>query len=352
MLSKALLALAVGIATVQATPSPTKTHKPEHEPEHKHAAAANCFPALGFTMPSSPPASVANWWCDYSTDYAFLGFSYEITACQSLTQLKREFKDIRQTFNGRYVRLYGFCDNQGYYNDVIEAAWYAGIGVHALIWFGFDGDTKYLGRRDALLSVLHSNPKAAFVTRALQFGSEPLYDWAINPYDLVTEVNNARRNLSALQIPITVSEMAYGYQEHQNDGGMAVLGAIDFIDAHILPFFSTQASTANNSWPIVTGDLNWFLNNANGKKIYFSQNGWPSKTSSGVQPNSPSAVSNVQNENDYFKLLDSKCSYFKTVPGGGVGWFAHIYSENQEPGYGVYDSNGVLKFPFAPRAEC
>lgn len=44
----------------------------------------NCFPALGFEMPSSVPSSVTNWWCDHSTEYAFVGISYEVTACKLL----------------------------------------------------------------------------------------------------------------------------------------------------------------------------------------------------------------------------------------------------------------------------
>ena len=54
----------------------------------------------------------------------------------------------------------------------------------------------------------------------------------------------------------------------------------------------------------------------------------------------------------YYALLDSKCSYFKTVPGGGVGWFAHLYSDYQEPGYGIVDADLKLKFDFAPRTSC
>lgn len=53
---------------------------------------------------------------------------------QSKSQLQKEFSDIRKNFNGRYIRLYGFCDNDGYYDDVVEAAWNNSLGVHALIW--------------------------------------------------------------------------------------------------------------------------------------------------------------------------------------------------------------------------
>lgn len=33
---------------------------------------------------------------------------------QSLEQLNTDFRNIRQKFNSRYIRLYGFCDNEGY----------------------------------------------------------------------------------------------------------------------------------------------------------------------------------------------------------------------------------------------
>ncbi|KAF4598503.1 hypothetical protein EYR38_006907 [Pleurotus pulmonarius] len=312
--------------------------------------APNCFPALGFKMPTSVPSSLTNWWCNPAKEYAFLGFSYEVTACQSPAQLKKEFLDIRNQFKGRYVRLYGFCDRKGFYNDIVDAAWASGLGVHALIWFGFDGDDLWIGRRDTLLAALHSNPKAKFVTRVLQFGSEPLFDNVLPHAELANQVRLAKANLSSLQIPVTVSELAFGYQER--GGAQDVLDATDSINIHMLPFFSQKASTAKNAWPLVQTDLQWFIDHGNGKKMYFDENGWPSVTSEGVQPNSPDAVANVANEQDYYTLLDQHCKDLKAVVGGGVGWFAHIYSDNQEPGYGIYNSAGKLKFPFSPLTSC
>ncbi|PBK65487.1 hypothetical protein ARMSODRAFT_891754 [Armillaria solidipes] len=301
-------------------------------------------------MPATLPSTTNNWWCDMKTEYAFVGFSYEVTACQDLNQLQREFTDIRRRFKGRYIRMYGACDRIGFYNDVVNAAWEAGLGVHALIWFGFDGDNKWKTRRDTLFATLNANPKAKFVTRVVQFGSEPLYDGVLSHSELAAQVVAAKENLSSLGIPVTISEMAYGYQER--GGAKDVLDAIDFIDAHMLPFFSQQASTASASWPIVLNDMNWFIENGEGKKIYLTENGWPSVTSEGVQPNSLNAVADIQNESDYYKLLDSKCPYFKTVPGGGVGWFAHIYSDTMEPGYGIYNDYENLKFVFNPVTSC
>ena len=51
----------------------------------------------------------------------------------------------------------------------------------------------------------------------VQFGSEPLYDWAIYAADLANEVRAAKAALSGVGIPITVSEMAYGYQVVSKD---------------------------------------------------------------------------------------------------------------------------------------
>jgi hypothetical protein len=85
-------------------------------------------------MPSGVPNSLDGWWCNADEEYAFLGFSYEVTACiypssfhfssyssffcyrpgQSLSLLKKEFGDVRNRFNGRYIRLYGACDRQGF----------------------------------------------------------------------------------------------------------------------------------------------------------------------------------------------------------------------------------------------
>ncbi|KAI0253991.1 glycoside hydrolase superfamily [Lactifluus subvellereus] len=299
---------------------------------------------------SSASDSTEGWWCDPTTEFAFVGFSYEVTPCQSLSQLQKDFADMRNTFHSRYVRIYGTCDRNGFYDDIITAAWDNSLGVHALVWFGFDGGSYWKNRRDTLFGTLHSNQKAAFVTRGVQFGSEPLFDDVLTPDQLAAQVLAAKSNLSSLGIPVTVSELAYGYQER--GGAQSVLDAVDFINAHMLPFFAQTASTGDQAWPLVLKDLNWFTEYGNGKKIYLDENGWPSVTSSSVQPNSPNAVASVSSEHAYFTLLDQHCEDLKKVAGGGVGWFAHIYTDSQEPGYGIYDSSGRLKFPFAPKTSC
>jgi len=51
--------------------------------EPEEVSGASCFPALGFKMPTTIPNTLYGWWCDSSTEYAFVGFSYEITQCDS-----------------------------------------------------------------------------------------------------------------------------------------------------------------------------------------------------------------------------------------------------------------------------
>ena len=108
--------------------------------------------------------------------------------------------------------------------------------------FGFDGGSQWKQRRDSLFATLHSNPKAKFVTRAVQFGSEPLLDGVLSPSDLVAQVRSAQNQLASLGIPVTVSDMQYSFQK-DGSSSLKVLDAVDVLDAHMLPFFSGDATT-------------------------------------------------------------------------------------------------------------
>jgi exo-beta-1,3-glucanase (GH17 family) len=72
-------------------------------------------------------------------------------------------------------------------------------------------------------------------------GTEPLFDNVITPQALAAAVINAKQNLSDIGVPVTVSEMAYGYQIRP--GSQAVLDVIDSINIHMLPFFASDATT-------------------------------------------------------------------------------------------------------------
>lgn len=55
---------------------------PTTMPTAELRATSNCFPGFNFKMPEGPPSSLTNWWCDSDSEYAFVGFSYEVTACE------------------------------------------------------------------------------------------------------------------------------------------------------------------------------------------------------------------------------------------------------------------------------
>jgi hypothetical protein len=78
-----------------------------------------------------------------------------------------------------------------------------------------------------------------------------------------------KSELSRVGIPVTVSELAYGYQER--GGAQDVLDAIDFINVHMLPFFSKNATIGSAAWPLVESDMHWFIKHGNDKKIYFDE---------------------------------------------------------------------------------
>jgi len=179
-------------------------------------------------------------------------------------------------------------------------------------------------------------------------GSEPLFDSVLSVSALAAQVTAAKKTLAPLGIPVTVSDMVYGFTK---DGGSeAVLTAIDQISVHELPFFITKATTGGAAWPLVESDIQWAMGQKalKGKKIILDENAWPSKTGSGVSANSKQAVASVAGEKAYYDLLDSQCSYFKKT-NNGIGWFAHIYSDDMEPEYGIYDDSGKMKFAFQPK---
>ena len=219
-----------------------------------------------------------------------------------------------------------------------------------------------------MFSTLHSNPKAKFVTRAVQFGSQPLTYHALSAQDLAAQVKAAQQNLSSLQIPVTVSETANGYQT--NDGvqsvpvtatvsspvggtqAQSVLDAIDFVDLAMLPYNNASATTAEQSWPFIENDLKWIIARVKGKKIILSENGWPQVAPGSTGPAPPHAVASLQQMEAYFNLLEFVCPGLKGYPGGGVGWFSHVYSISQDLSYGILDQNGKTRFNFNPVTSC
>lgn len=75
------LAALCGVAAVSGAP-PLLNGEYQIQPIVEKVAGASCFPALDFVKPATLPKDNTKWWCDASTEYAFVGFSYEVTACE------------------------------------------------------------------------------------------------------------------------------------------------------------------------------------------------------------------------------------------------------------------------------
>lgn len=67
------------------------------------SSSSSCFPALDFNVPSKVPKNTTGWWCDPSTEYAFLGFSYEVTACTYITRTSKN--EIMLKCDSRKVKV-------------------------------------------------------------------------------------------------------------------------------------------------------------------------------------------------------------------------------------------------------
>jgi hypothetical protein len=103
------------------------------------SSQSSCFPSSASSTPASLEGqlpSLQNWWCPQQEEYAFLGFTYDISACPTQEQLVDDFSRMRRDYDARYVRVVGACDENPTYNSIVDAAWEAGVGVYASLWLG------------------------------------------------------------------------------------------------------------------------------------------------------------------------------------------------------------------------
>lgn len=323
---------------------------------HSHSGSGSCFPALGFKMPSSPPKSTDGWWCDPKDEHAFMGFSYSVSGCPSAAKMTTAFKRMRSEFKSRYVRPYGGCDKSGFTNDMVNAAWEAGVGVYPLVWFGFDGGDQWKKRKNDIVQTIKSNPKAPYVVRGVVLGSEPLFDNVLPGNSMSEQLKDLTSALSPFTgshdtaMQVTLSEMPYTFST--NAHAQSIFSSIDILQANVLPFFDAHATRGWAATPTLKWNLDYLKQHGQGKKILFTQTGWPSTKE--VWPgNNAGVVASVEDEKAYFELLDkSSCGFMKDAPKGGVGWFAHIYDDSDLGGWGILDSNLKPKFHFSPRTSC
>jgi len=287
---------------------------------------------------------------DPITVYAFSGFVYNIDGCTSTNMVKTNWQDMVTSYKARIVITFGQCDQNNYFPTLISTAGSLGLKIIPLVWFGYDGGDAWKTRADVITKAVIANPGPVY---GVAYGDEPLYDWAAgDPPVLAAAINSMKSQFKAagLNIPVSISEMAYGYQQAMSAGAQTVIDAVDMAMINTFPYFAQDAHDGGSSysWNDFTNDINWFKQYFKNKVLLVTQTGWPSDDSV-WPPNSPNAVVSVQSEENYFNLLDSQCSYFKN---NSVGWMARMYDDNGLPGWGVKDTNDKPKFPFSPKLTC
>jgi exo-beta-1,3-glucanase (GH17 family) len=274
----------------------------------------------------------------------FSGFVYVIDGCRDMSQVNRDFSNIKNLHNGRLAITFGGCDQAGYWDGLISAAGNAGIKLIPLVWFGYDGGDAWKNRAKVITQAVIKNPSPVY---AVAIGDEPLYDWAAgDPQTLanaIWDMKNSFKN-AGLSMPVSISEMAYGFQQSGNP--KVVFDAIDMGMINTFPYFAQDAVEGGNanSWNDFVNDISYFQKNLNGKPILVTQTGWPSNADV-WKPNNPNAVVSIASEQHYFELLESKCDWFKQ---SNIGWMARTYDDFGLPGWGIRYENGGAKFNFKP----
>ena len=125
--------------------------------------------------------------------------------------------------------------------------------------FGWEDPNIWKKRRDLLIKTIKTNPKAPYVYRNIAVGSEPLYDWALDPNELANQVYGVRASLAQFGIQTSelvkssasssadllfstaISEMPYGYQIH--NGAQQVLDSLDFVESKFALLLGGPTST-------------------------------------------------------------------------------------------------------------
>lgn len=131
-------------ALVVAQAIATSTYKPSLD-------ATACFPLGSAAFASSgakPSLSRANWWCDSSLLYGFLGFSYPVEAadCSDPTNgyaaISADMATMK-SFGATMVRVYApECRDISIWENLLQAGMDNGMGVIPMVWWGFLSDVS------------------------------------------------------------------------------------------------------------------------------------------------------------------------------------------------------------------
>ncbi|KAI5776269.1 hypothetical protein EDC01DRAFT_485640 [Geopyxis carbonaria] len=323
-------------------------------------ASADCFP-YSSTFPTSgsgpiaPTVSRNDWWCPASSYVGFLGYVRDLKgascddAVYGLPQLRSNFKRMADD-GAKLVRIYGpICAERSVWDNVVQAAAENNLGVLGIVWHGYDPEEEshWRERKDSLLAVLRDNPLAKYTIHSVSFGSEPLFSWSISDI-YAAEFTALKDELQKLDVPITVSEMKYGFDSAPAETADLVKAGIDFSSAHIMPYYG-NCNAAKDEWDSITSEIAAYKEMIPDKPLMVTQNPWGS--SQGGRDRGDNCGDDIWHDvsieaaGEYWKLWTENCDYWREQQ---VGWFAHTFNQDSEWNFGIYGEgtsyNKVVEF--------
>jgi len=260
--------------------------------------------------------------------------------------MTKDFTQMRTDYKARISRLYEWCDNEGFMNDVINAAADAGIGVFALTWFGYTGGNEWITRTNDSINAILTNPKAPYVIRAYAFGSEPFTDDVLPETQLAQQMLAVKKQLSSLNMTVYTSDSVGEYQ--QSNDAPDVFKATDLVGYSILPWWAENDPAPTNAWSdVVEVAITYAQKHGQGKPILMCECGYPSGPGQTWPPPGPQ-IASVANAQMFLSALNSHCPTMKSA---GVGYTWQSWDDASVPGWGVV-SNGKAKYDFQPVTSC
>jgi len=274
--------------------------------------------------------------------HAFAGFVYAVSPCPSKSKAASDFSAMKK-MGARTVITFDVCQGQDqatFYGNMIAAAQQAGMMIIPLIP---TLSTNIQNEQDGVVAAIKANPGPVL---AVALGDEPVYDNDFGSVgNLISHINSIKSALSSHGIPVSISDMAFGWQ--QAGGQVSQLAAaVDVFMVNNFPYFAGGAGNGDNAWNNFKSDMSFFQGIAKGKPIIVTQTGWPSD-----QREFPSngATASVANEHKFYSLLDSHCSdFFKA---NNIAWMWRGYDDSIA-GWGILDANGNQKFAATARSSC
>jgi exo-beta-1,3-glucanase (GH17 family) len=319
-------------------PAPAQDDKPK--PKASAPAAAAPAPPKQQNQPA-PAMSGGSKLSQIKNMHAFAGFVYAVSSCPSKSKAASDFANMKK-MGARTAITFDICqgqDQQTFYGNMIAAAQQAGIMIIPLIP---TLSTNIDGNMNAIVNAVKANPGPVL---AVALGDEPLFDNDFgNVGNVVSHINTIKSSLSSHGIPVSISDMAYGWQQAGDISSLA--NAVDFFMMNNFPYFAGNAGNGDNAWGAFKNDISYFQKISQGKPLLVTQTGWPSNKN---EFPSQSATASVAMEQKFFQLLNSHCAdFFKP---NNIGWMWRSYDDSIT-GWGVLDGSGNQKFALNAVTSC